>query len=108
MKLAEIGMGHEAVDMARGQLSPAEAVLVEPVRGTVDRETLEGLLYLQLDTARRARRHLNAKTWSPGDENFHREREQAIERAREYYTQLEAAGGVPADLAAFAFEEIAP
>lgn len=106
MKLAHIAMGHEAVDLALGQLSPAEQVLAPPPEVASDRDTLEGLLYLQLATAGRARRALDsARTFVPGMENAHREREAALSRARDIYDQLERCGGVPADLAAMAHQE---
>jgi hypothetical protein len=108
MKLAEIQMGHEARDLARGSLSPQELELAgPPPEAAREREDLETWLYFHLDTARRARIELDSvRSWSGHFTSKYREREQALARASEIYRQLlTLAGAMPADLAAMALNE---
>jgi hypothetical protein len=105
MKRDEVEMGEAAVSMELGRLSLPESSFVLPP--TPNRERLEGLLYMHLDTARRARMALDsARAWDGSYNSRYCERETALARACDLYRQLQGlAGGVPGDLAEMALYE---
>lgn len=88
MKRDDIAIGHAALDMALGTLSPDEEAIGKPF-DLDDPHNVETLLYYHLDNARRIRMQLDAAgKWDQGFENKYREREKYIADATRHYQLL--------------------